>query len=597
MSTDAVLNKRKKNLGVPDYFFAVILFCFPFLHINSGFDIADTAYNLLNFQSFPQMNKTWAISTLLANLIGHGMTKLPGGGTVLGMNIYCTVLFGIFMLVFYFFLRRIYRALPVFLGLLLAEGFCWCPRVILYHYLSYFLFGLGAMLLLAGIRRNRLVYYILAGASLALNIFVRFPNIVECALIVVLIYYGIKEKKNIFKPLLCCIGGYLAIALVGVLCVSLYFGRSSYPDMIHSLFGMTKEATSYTPKSMLKTILGDYLTYVKPLLPFIGIAILGIPFFVLFKKVWVKVLTVIFMAVAFVAVMRVEYYYAIFNFNFTDYRSIYMWGVFLLMTALFLAVKNLFDRNVSVERKLLGLTVLVIIFITPIGSNNGLYTALNNLFFPAVFVIGELMADFDGKLWTEIKENQKSRFWWGRFSFRTLGLMFAGAAFLTGLAFGVIFLFRDASFLKGEFATLSDNPVMKGIRMNTVNTAALQEVNDYLNQNDLKHRKAISYGFIPGMMYVFEEECALSHSWPDLDSFPTEELAADLEEISFSTDLPVFFYTAEYEDLTKINPDEAKNDKQRLMIDFLQRNSYREVMRNDRYVICLPGANIRAGIH
>lgn len=593
MNTENVSVKKGKRTWA-DILFAAILFLFPFIHINSGFDIADTAYNLLNFEAFPHMNQTWAISTLLANLIGHGMTKLPFGHTVLGMNIFCTILGGAFILLFYFFLRKKYPALPVFLGLLIAEGFCWCPRVILYHYLSYFLFGLGAILLLEGIRKDRKVYYLLAGGVLALNVFVRFPNVVECALILVLFCYGILKKKNILKEFFCCIGGYAAIALVGVLLVSLYFGRSAYPDMIHSLFGMTEEATSYTPKSMVKTILGDYLTYVKPLLPFIGIAVLGTPFFMFFKKAWVKIVTILFMGLAFIAVMRIEYYYGVFNFNFMDYRSIYMWGVFFLMTAICLAIRNFFDKTADTDRKLFGLTVILIIFITPLGSNNGLYTVLNNLFFPGVFVLGELLYDIRPELWKQVKANEKGKFWWARFSFRTLGVMFAGMALLAGLAFGVIFLFRDASFVSGRFATVSDNPVLDGIRMDADKAKAIQEVNDFLNEKGLKKKKAITYGFIPGVLYVFEEECAISHSWPDLDSFPTDELSADLDSITESMDLPVFFYSAEYSDLTKMDIGEAKTEKQKLMIRFLQLNGYSEVMRNDSYVVCLPGSKIIA---
>ena len=585
--------KGKKKIW--DILFALILFAFPFLHINTGLDIADTTYNLLNFASFPHMNQTWAVSTVLANLIGHGFSLLPFGNTMLGMNIYCTILGSAFILAFYCFLRKKYPALPVFLGLLIAEGFCWCPRVILYHYLSYFLFCIGALLLLAGIRKNKTIYYLLAGGVLALNVFVRFPNIVEASLIIVLFYYGISQKKNIVRAFLCCVGGYLLVALVGVLLVSLAFERTAYPDMIHSLFGMTKEATSYTPKSMLKTILGDYLNYVIPLLPYLGIAILGVPFLALFKKIWVKILTVICMGIAFVIAMRIEYYYGIFNFNFMDYRSIYMWGVFLLMMAICLALKNLFDKNVDTDVKLFGLTVLFIIFVTPIGSNNGLYTALNNLFFPAVFVIGELTRDFRPELLSEIKDHKKSRFWWGLFSFRALGLMFAGMAFLTGLAFGVVFVFRDASFIQGEFATVTDNPVIKGIRTDADHAKDLQEINDYLNENQLKRQKAISFGFIPGVLYVFEEECALTHSWPDLDSFPTEEFISDLEGISESGSLPLVFSSAEYKDLTKTKPEEAKTEKQKLMIQFLLLHGYRETFRNGRYVVYRPGGGILAG--
>ena len=572
-----------------DVFAASILFLFPFLHVNSGLDIADTTYSLLNYASFPHMNKTWAISTLLANCIGHLFTKLPFGNTMLGMNIFCMSLCGVFVIWFYFFLKKQYPAPVVFLGLLIAQGFGWCPKVILYHYLSYFLFLSGTIFLLTGIQTSKKKWYVIAGALLGLNVFVRFPNITESAMIVVLFYYGIREKRNILKEFLCCIGGYLAVFLLGVLIVSIFFGWNSYPEMIHSLFGMTKEATSYTPKSMLKTIFGDYLQYAKPLLPFLGIPVLAMPFLILFKKPLVKAVVILLMGLSFGVVMRILYYFGFFNFNFVDYRSIYMWGTFLLMTSLACGVYNLFAKSVPAPRKYLSLAVIVIILITPLGSNNGLYTVLNNLFFTAPFVIGELTFDFGKPLLAGIRENKKTKLWWGVFGFRALGLMFVTMALVTGMAFGVDFLFRDTAFVGGDFATVQNNPVIAGIRTDSKNASNLQEVNDYLEQNGLKNKEAICYGFIPGIFYVFEQRCALTHSWPGLDSFPTEELVRDLRAVSESgRELPIFFYSGEYVDLTTCRMENLEKEKEKIMAQFLRDHGYTEVLRNERYVICLP---------
>ena len=146
--------KRKNGIGIYEYIFIAVLACFPFLHVNSGIDAMDVGYNLLNMITFPDMNRTWAISTLGANIIGHTLSLLPGGKTMLGLTVYCTLLGSVFLVFFYLYLRKFYPSWIVFTGLLIAEGFSWCPRVILYHYLSYFFFCTGAILLLTAIRKE-----------------------------------------------------------------------------------------------------------------------------------------------------------------------------------------------------------------------------------------------------------------------------------------------------------------------------------------------------------------------------------------------------------------------------------------------------------
>ena len=589
LMSDAKANEKKQSrkVSVVDIVFASILVLFPFIHVNTGIDVADVGYNLLNFTTFPNMNRTWAVSTLLANLVGKFFTFLPLGKCMVGMNIYCMLLCGAFTLLFYWFLRKYYSNITVFLGLLTAIGFCWCPRVILYHYLTYFLFGLGTILLLTAIKKQKCGFYIAAGAVLALNTFVRFPNIVECLLIVVLFAYGIMAKKHIIKEFLWCIAGYLGTFALGVLLISIFFGKTAYPDMISSLFGMTSEATSYTPKSMLVTIFGDYLNYYKPMLAFLGIAVLGaVPLALINSKIG-KMITVLIMGLLFGGVMRVLYYYGIMNFNFIDYRSIYMWGTLTFVIAMALAISGLFVKGRGMERRLLGIAVVCIILITPIGSNNGLYTPLNNMFLVAPYVIGELSYDLMADLFLS-KRDEKKKIWWGILSFRAVGLMVSTMTLVCGILFGVVFVFRDDSFLSTDYRMVTGMAPLDGTRTNYAHATELEMFYEYLHKNDLLGKSTICYGFIPGLMYIYEQTPALSHSWPGLDSFPKEELKADLDSLLANGEKPVFFYAASFEDLTSGDIDAMENEKQKMFAGFLQSSGYEEVLRGDFYVLCLP---------
>lgn len=562
-----------------DILFVLLLFAFPFLHVTTGLSVSDTGYNLLNFSVFPNMNETWAISTLLANVIGRLFSFLPLGRTVLGLNIYCTVLCSTCVCVIYFLLRRYYNSLPLFFGMLIALGFCWCPRVILYHYLSYFLFDFGAVVLLFAIQKEKKALYALAGAILALNLFVRFPNVTECALIVVLFFHGILKKKNVWRETLLCMGGYLAVFAAGFLLISLAWGKDSFFTMIQSLFGMTKEATSYTPKAMVFKIFEDYWMYFKYFVPFLLCAVLCGVLFSFVKKKNLRIIILAAEAIGFAGISVLLYRrYGAFSFDYNDYRSIFMFGTFMLMMAVSLAVYGLFRKDVGDERKLLGLTVLVIILITPIGSNNGLYTAFNNMFLTGPFVIGELFEIFQ----KEKADDKKTAF---RFGVYASALMLCVFVLFQSTAFAVTFVFQDASFTKDKFGTVSNNPVVKGIRTEAQSAKCLQELNDYLDQNNLKHQKAICYNDTPGLFFYMEEECALSHSWPDLDSFPTGELKEDLKELENEGVCPLFFGKADQKNYLTAHLSDLEKEKDKLFAEFLRNNQYEIVFRNEKYVL------------
>ena len=85
---DTSLKKRIGNLF--ENLFVVILVFYPLRHVQWGLDLADTGYNYANYtyMGTEHMDPMWLFSTWLSNGAGHLLTKLPNGGTLVGMNIY-----------------------------------------------------------------------------------------------------------------------------------------------------------------------------------------------------------------------------------------------------------------------------------------------------------------------------------------------------------------------------------------------------------------------------------------------------------------------------------------------------------------------------
>ena len=242
--------------------FPVILFLFPLLKANQGIDLTDTGYSLGNYRFFSPDGGVWVLLTFLANAVGALLSKLPFGGTMLGMKIYTGLLVSVLALLGYRFFKTKMPAWIAFAGELAAIGFCWCPTVILYNYLTYFFFLLGAILLFRGLAGGRNICLLLAGVVLGMNALVRFPNnILEAGLILALWYYGwLKRKpaKQIAGETGLCMAGYLASFAVMIGIVTIFYGSMALRDMIMGVFNISGNASDYTLGEMLLAILSAY---------------------------------------------------------------------------------------------------------------------------------------------------------------------------------------------------------------------------------------------------------------------------------------------------------------------------------------------------
>ncbi len=164
--------------------FPLVLALFPLLKVQEGIDLTDTGYSLGNYRFFGEAGGIWVVLTFLSNVTGFVFTKLPMGGTMLGMKIYSSLIISLMALMGYRFFKTKMPAALAFAGEIAAIGLCWCPPVILYNYVTYFLFLLGSILLFRGLAGGRKICLFLAGAALGANVMVRFPgNVLEAGLI------------------------------------------------------------------------------------------------------------------------------------------------------------------------------------------------------------------------------------------------------------------------------------------------------------------------------------------------------------------------------------------------------------------------------
>jgi len=575
----------EKKQTLSNWIFRIILLVFPLLHVNTGVDVADMGYNLTNFQAFPNMDSTWMISTLFANVLGKVLTFLPFGDTMLGMSVYCLLILGLAAVGFFELLRKDFKPWAVFAGVFLALCLCWSPKFILYQYFTYYLFSFAAFFLVKGLaeEKNRLLYF--SGIILGINLFFRFPNIVEAGLIVLVFYHAILKKssvKELFSKVGICMAGYFTVALPVIVLIEVIFGFGSYFGMIQGLFGMTEEASSYTPVAMIKDAVWVYLEYLKWFACFVLGTLAGYAVYVFLPKKWMKyVFTGVFVA-GFGLILLFMYKLGKLDFRFTEYVSIYPWGIYLLYFAILFACISICKKKEDIQKRLMGAMILLVIAITPLGSNNNVYSNFNNLFLVAPYVFGTMAELFP--VWSKKEWKPKKFLRVDFYPAMLMCLLIVAVICIQSFCFGISFNFRDKATFSSELVTITGNERLKGMRTTKGVAKPLEELTAFVEEKGLKGTETVFFGHIPMVSYALELPCAISHPWPSLDSYPKATFEEELNNVEGS---PLVIYEATYYgNLLQKDVTQAFTPKEGMLIAFLQKGEYTEIYRNDKYVIC-----------
>lgn len=619
--------------------FVVLLAFYPLIHINQGLDVADVTYSLGNFQYFQSADGTWMVATYLANVLGYMLIQLPGGSTIMGMQLYTGLLVSVLAVFFYLMLRRKMSSVIAFAGEMLAVSLCWCPTVILYHYLTYFLMGIGVWILYLGCFRaeessRRKWYLIMAGVCLGANIAVRMPNVVQAAFILVLWYSAFLRRETwraVVRDTLYCLAGYLAGFLVPFTAICIRYGMTAYSEMVQTMFAMTDQAVDYKPASMITGMLDDYGNGLY-WLAFAAVCMAGlyaaygfyriickksairnaedikmpeqIQATGIMEKVGTWILRLLCIGI-WCVLIRFYWGQGMFHFRYWsyDYVCMYWWAVMFLMTGAAGALWMLVSRKIPAEDKALALIVLLQILLTPLGSNNKLSPIINNLFVVAPYTVWCVYLWFrkaDAGIYNEPDGNLsgQSQRKMVHFPWQSMLCIFGIMFCIQSTGFHWIYVFGDGVWGEARDTLITEIPKAEGIYTNRENAEYLSDLAVYVRENGLTGKKVILYEDIPGLSYLLDMPCAISSTWPDLESYRLTQFEQDMEtvEVYMDKERPIVivasgiaaYYTedAEAYEWFGVNPEEYGADpKIGILRQFLADYDYEETFANMRYVV------------
>lgn len=592
------MNKKKGWKNYIKWLFGVILIFYPFLNVNVGVDITDTGFSLGNFLYEPKIGEEWFLfATYLANLIGTLLTKLPFGGTILGMNIYTSVFVSLNAVIGYQFLVKKIPPWIAFAGIFLAESLCWCPTIILYNYLSYFLFTILVIFLYKGLTQKRLFLF-LAGIILGCSVMVRFPNLAQSAMILAVWYYGVLQKdkmKIILQNTFLCLGGFFTGIVLILIEISIQYGLSAYLSMVtHLLEVGSSSGEGHSLGTMLYSIVDAYFVAFRWMWYPIGYGVVGVLAFYLVRKnkILLKAGSILY-GIGTLVLFRLLYGRGMFNFKYYTYESMFQWVAIFLILAILAMLVIIMNKNQNTQDRLLACMILLIILITPLGSDNYLYPIMNNLFLIAPVTFYFLFQFLQALYQNSFKINAKTPY------LQPLVILLGMVLLITYLQsalFGYRFVFRDGTMGEPLNTTITQNEVLKGMVTSKQKAEMLESVTAFAKENQLIGKQVILFGNIPAISCFLEMPAALSSSWPDLATYRVTTMEQELEEIHENEGRPVVILSAaigawiteDAEEMTRksITAEMYQEDeKVAILRGFMEENLYQETYANDEFVI------------
>lgn len=576
------LTKYLESSLMGNVIFPIILIIVGFCQCGRGIELADTAYNYGNFVNLPGLDNMWYCSTYLSCVFGRFFSFLPLGHTLLGLNIYTSVFKVILAIIAYFFFKNIlkFSGSLSFFSELIALGLCWCPTALVYNYLTYLLMFLGAMFLYRGLTENNDKLLIVAGICLGTNVFVRFPNLCEMAIVFGLWFWCFVRKEKIsylLKKTGLCVAGYVGALVFWLIIISITRGFYNYVLAIQELFAMTDEAADYSSSGMLYGIYCAFrnsLYYQKFIVAFLVAAFI---IWQIMNTLCVKrfssneaiaeLLRTIssgIIVVMFAGLMLLLYKKKHFTLDYHEYSSFYWPGACIIGLAIVIFLVVIGAKRLPENLKLLSVLSLLVLFITPLGTNNELYASCNNLFFvlPVLVYIICNIPEWKGLIGVKL----------------ALSLYICFFAY-QAVNFGLIYTFHDGEDMNQSYYTA--NKITAGVATQQDKAKAIDSFEEIFSD---KSREVLIYGDVPGASFYFGLKPAISTTWPNLHSFSSAKFERDMElleqKIKGGSEFP--YLVLDENTASQLSEKSVSTSKkERILMDFIEKYGYKQINTDD----------------
>jgi hypothetical protein len=363
-----------------------MIMIYPILLIFQGMDITDTGFYLTSYQQIFTAPKNLRYEFLywLSDVIGGIWLKLFGDLGYIGIRLAWVLIIWIILFCYYKVLYKYISKEILLTGFFVMLIFTSNNLHTLdYNILTTLFYALGSISLFYGIIKDKKFLIFLGGFVLGASLFLRLPNILGLTLMIAILYYGFLKKTAFRSQVRQClyfvIGYLMSIALILVL-MKLIGHLNYYLDSLKFITQIGESSKStHGIGNLILLLLNNYFSVAKYTILYgsiiIGASLLIIPFLNKCK----------FSRYAYIFVFLLSLILWSRWYSFDSYRDcIYAMNGFMDIVLVFY-IFNIF--KMGNEFRLIALFGLLILTLTPLGSDNGIYNSIFGMWISGVILI------------------------------------------------------------------------------------------------------------------------------------------------------------------------------------------------------------------
>lgn len=530
-----VMRLKDRRKIIENLFIPILLVGLCFFKVNRGIDLTDAGYNIDFFHHYNEYSGTAFIAIWGSVFLGHLFTLLPGGTTWLGIVAYCQIIWVLLALTAYFFCKRYFSCYMVAIAEALAILYCWNPSVVLYDYLSFLLFQVGIILLINGIENDSWKYMALAGVILGIDVFVRIPNVVYCMSIGLLWGYAIFEGKKwkwTLQRTFICFASYIMGAAIPLTVILTKYSWNEFKVAIFNLFALSENRSNYG---------------------------------------------IVYMATQTLQTIFSQWYRIRLSWNPSTATMLPITS-FILLVGIIACILDLFVTK-DTKYRILNLAYLGVLYVTPLGSNNGVYLSMLNMFLLLpleIAAIKRLLDKFSMKMCRTVAIIKV-----------LCGVVATIFAVEIGL-FGIRFTWKDSP------TDSINNPhsYLDGMATSAERAEELQDLEMIFQKNGWTGNYGILYCDAPGLAAILDLKPVMLSQWADWPTYSDDNFEKGIiraHQLVKQKEYPIVIlncaYYEVYEGLaTEENTEQVQiTEKYYLLAKFLRDNDYECTYSTNNY--------------
>ncbi len=554
----------------------LLLILYPLLFIWQGLDFTDTGYLLTNYQQIfhDPASVEASFRIWLTNIIGGIWIFLFGNSLgLIGYRLAAVFLVYFTVYIAFLFLKPYLPRKTLIWGLFLAvifinrSGFQFN-----YNSLTAFFYVCAAYFLSIGLQKNKNCFLFLSAFSLALNIFIRLPNLLGVSLVLGIFFDGYLKKTPFtgqLKRTLYFFSGYFLAILLVLFAMYLMGHLEGYLSAVQeaSLMLLDRFGHHYSDR-----LVGVIFRLYKMVLMKIGLLIFGLLGIWILLTITSKFRSKLFQG-GIIFGMTLTWIY--FNHDFyRDWCGMVSFVLGILYICLFL---SLFKREKN-ELRLISFTALVILVITPLGSADVLFNAVMGMYLAIPLSFNYLVT---------VKEMGNAG------EMKLIKIIAVGLFVVFTMNSAYHFTYRDSTN-RLEMVYGINHKMLKGVFTTKDRARIVQELLDVLPHYVQEGDYLLAYEYIPLVYFLTQTRPYLYNAWPML--FRPAKFERSLNRAFHDRPyLPVIIRARgstenmNWPDTAGLSKDNYYlNEHRRIMDEFIRKNHYQIEWQNRFFEILLP---------